>query len=875
MAPTLTVAFLRTESNRTRRQSRQRRRAAATLTVEGKCAPHGVCSVCARQDREEPLLRKFTAARAAARNPAAPAPTLVPSSGPATVESLGQQLREVLPTRRLQSVSLCDHEANVLWLSEGALGPDEHMLVMEALDILNADSSLPCHETALEDGRLGVFLPVRAPTGSLVGVAMILADSKSVGDDTLERMTASPVRTIMQRLAVLLKPNGLVATGTMPIPVELPEDAELPELALAVPAEAAAPEAAAPEAAAPAHVAAPVEEPDPELLENAAAELELALVSEMEVAPPPPPAPAPASASEPEEICETIITAAEIANILELSLVPDELPHAASSTPAPAPTLAPQPPAPTRAAPKPSAPVAVAAPVAMAPAPPVPVAAPAAANAPIEVPIADSGMLRLEFLAEPPVVRPPPNPTALARKLQAASKAAEVAPTRAPRALPTAPPPRAVPAAAPPAAAAKGKAPIAAAPPARTAAPAVPPVAAPAASPAPAASAAARPAMQGSGGPVRNPFEPIPPNSRLSLDMSDDVVVLFEAEPVSVPARSGVPPKVAPPAQTAAAAKPAPVKAAAPAPTRPAAPARITPPPRSAPAVRNAPPPRPAPAARAPAPAPAPAVAPAPSPAPPPAPAAPAPVSAAPAPVAAAAISVDASPQIDLIPFAKLRAGGQNRRFQVQPRSPANRDSAAVDEQTLQQLFAWLAGQRALWSTVPTSFTVNLSVATLEDERFLTRIGAALNTHGISPDTLGFEIAETLCAQQRAKVERFIAQCEKLGAWIAIDDFSFDSQVLPLLRSKALRLLKLDARLTAAALRDKLSQAMVVATVQAAKVLGIHCSAKKADSQASLQYLTAIGLDYAQGAALARAVPLEAIGTISDARPGGVVEDIQ
>jgi EAL domain-containing protein (putative c-di-GMP-specific phosphodiesterase class I) len=818
------------------------------------------------------LLRKFTAARAAARNSVAPAPTLVPSSGPATVESLGQQLREVLPTRRLQSVSLCDHEANVLWLSEGALGPDEHMLVMEALDILNADSSLPCHETALEDGRLGVFLPVRAPTGSLVGVAMILADSKSVGDDTLERMTASPVRTIMQRLAVLLKPNGLVATGTMPIPVDLPEDAELPELALAVPAEAAAPEAAAP-----AHVVAPVEDSEAELVENAAAELELALVSEMEVAQPPPPPPA--SASEPEEICETIITAAEIANILELSLVPDELPHAASSAPAPA--LAPQPPAPTRAAPKPSAPVAVAAPAAVAAPPPVPVAAPAASSAPIEVPIADSGMLRLEFLAEPPVVRPPPNPTALARKLQAASKAAEVAPTRAPRALPTAPPPRGVPAptaAAPPAAAAKGKAPIAAAPPARTAATAAPPVVAPAAQPAPAAPAAARPAMQGSGGPVRNPFEPIPPNSRLSLDVSDDVVVLFEAEPVSVPARSGVPPKVAPPAQTAAAAKPAPAKAAAPAPTRPAAPARITPPPRSAPAVRNAPPPRPAPAARAPvapAPAPAPAAAPAPSPAPPPSPAAPAPVSAAPAPVAATAISVEASPQIDLIPFAKLRAGGQNRRFQVQPRSPANRDSAAVDEQTLQQLFAWLAGQRALWSTVPTSFTVNLSVATLEDERFLTRIGAALNTHGISPDTLGFEIAETLCAQQRAKVERFIAQCEKLGAWIAIDDFSFDSQVLPLLRSKALRLLKLDARLTAAALRDKLSQAMVVATVQAAKVLGIHCSAKKADSQASLQYLTAIGLDYAQGAALARAVPLEAIGTISDARPSGVVEDSQ
>jgi hypothetical protein len=136
------------------------------------------------------------------------------------VESLGQQLREVLPARRLQSVSLCDHEANVLWLSEGALGPDEHSLVTEALMHLTADTSLPAYEIPLEDGRLALFLPVRAPNGSPVGIAMILADRKSVGDDTLERITAAPVRAIMQRLAVLLKPtDAKVGSGTQPIPI--------------------------------------------------------------------------------------------------------------------------------------------------------------------------------------------------------------------------------------------------------------------------------------------------------------------------------------------------------------------------------------------------------------------------------------------------------------------------------------------------------------------------------------------------------------------------------------------------------------------------------------------------------------------------------
>ena len=191
------------------------------------------------------LRRKSTAARAPALTPVAnSAAAPAAAAGPATIESLGQQLREILPTRRLHSVSLCDHEANVLWLSEGALGPDEHGLVVEALGLLNEDHTLQCHEMAVEDGRLALFLPVRAPTGKLVGIAMILADSKSIGDDTLERMAAAPVRAIMLRLAVLLKPGDLAAAASG-APPALPS-VELPELDPfdLIPADSGAPPAA-------------------------------------------------------------------------------------------------------------------------------------------------------------------------------------------------------------------------------------------------------------------------------------------------------------------------------------------------------------------------------------------------------------------------------------------------------------------------------------------------------------------------------------------------------------------------------------------------------------------------------------------------------
>jgi EAL domain-containing protein (putative c-di-GMP-specific phosphodiesterase class I) len=46
--------------------------------------------------------------------------------------------------------------------------------------------------------------------------------------------------------------------------------------------------------------------------------------------------------------------------------------------------------------------------------------------------------------------------------------------------------------------------------------------------------------------------------------------------------------------------------------------------------------------------------------------------------------------------------------------------------------------------------------------------------------------------------------------------------------------------------------------------LGIHCAAKRVDSQAALQWLTVIGCDFAQGAALSPAHSLEALASSPD-----------
>ena len=133
-----------------------------------------------------------------------------------TPESLGWQLRGALPPMRLHSVTLCDHEGDVLWLSEGALGPDEHGFVIEAIGALSSDLSLTHCEYDLEDGRYGIFLPVRSPQAELVALAMILAETKGLGTGIGPRILTQQVRLILQKIAIHLRPQSAMAVVPPP-----------------------------------------------------------------------------------------------------------------------------------------------------------------------------------------------------------------------------------------------------------------------------------------------------------------------------------------------------------------------------------------------------------------------------------------------------------------------------------------------------------------------------------------------------------------------------------------------------------------------------------------------------------------------------------
>jgi len=85
--------------------------------------------------------------------------------------------------------------------------------------------------------------------------------------------------------------------------------------------------------------------------------------------------------------------------------------------------------------------------------------------------------------------------------------------------------------------------------------------------------------------------------------------------------------------------------------------------------------------------------------------------------------------------------------------------------------------------------------------------------------------------------------------------------------SKAVRMVKIDPRLTTAAMKERLPQAVVIAILQACKVLGVHCIAKNVETQAALDWLQATGCDFAQGYALEKPLSLESLASPSPTLP--------
>lgn len=115
----------------------------------------------------------------------APSPQSHAHASPGQLEAIAQRLVAALGNVRIASISFHEEDADVVWLTESVLGPDEHEAVRASIEIFTGEGAPVRHEYDLGDGRVAVTWRVSLGAGSVLGVIMVIVDQRTVGDAKL------------------------------------------------------------------------------------------------------------------------------------------------------------------------------------------------------------------------------------------------------------------------------------------------------------------------------------------------------------------------------------------------------------------------------------------------------------------------------------------------------------------------------------------------------------------------------------------------------------------------------------------------------------------------------------------------------------------
>ena len=156
-------------------------------------------------------------------------------------------------------------------------------------------------------------------------------------------------------------------------------------------------------------------------------------------------------------------------------------------------------------------------------------------------------------------------------------------------------------------------------------------------------------------------------------------------------------------------------------------------------------------------------------------------------------------------------------------------------------------------------FNINLSGQSLCDPDFLAYVLSELKTSGVSPEQICFEVTETEAVSNLSNAVTLIERVKEVGCRFALDDFGSGMSSFSYLKNMPVDYLKIDGSFVRNIADDRIDLAMVSSINQVAHIMGIETIAEYVESDAVRVALEALGVDYGQGFALARPMPLEVL----------------
>ncbi len=167
--------------------------------------------------------------------------------------------------------------------------------------------------------------------------------------------------------------------------------------------------------------------------------------------------------------------------------------------------------------------------------------------------------------------------------------------------------------------------------------------------------------------------------------------------------------------------------------------------------------------------------------------------------------------------------------------------------------------QCAAWRDAGTriDISVNVSSSNLLDTGFIEQVQASLRRHRVPPASLILEITETTIISDFAACQTVIEELRALGVGISIDDFGSGFTSLAYLGSLPITELKLDRTFIGGLSTNGREQdvKLVRATIELGHSLGLLVVAEGIETLASLELLSLLGCDRAQGYFTGKPVP--------------------